>query len=171
MIFTEIFVEDCTYFNTMTSADPTHWTIPSSLNVSYSSNGMKFQPNSFVDSYLEIPLTKPYSVEFDLIQYSGNPTYLHYLWDSTKTTRQIFMGLSSGKTILDTYPSSSNYWNASIPQGSHVRIEVNEDNVKLYANDDLKLTKSYTMPSSSILGLAGSSNTTCTWKNIKIKPL
>ena len=75
------------------------------------------------------------------------------------------------KTIFDAYPNTDNGWNGSITQGSHVRIEINDDNAKLYVNDELKLTKTYTMPSESILGLAKSGGATTTWKNIKIKPL
>lgn len=77
----------------------------------------------------------------------------------------------SPKTVFDVYPNQDNAWNGSIAQGSHIKIEINEDNAKLYVNDDLKLTKTYTMPSSSILGLAKSGGATTTWKNIKIKPL
>lgn len=155
----------------MASADSTHWTIPSNANASYSSNGMKFQGSGWTDAYLNVPLTKPYSIEFDLTEWSNSPTYLHYIWDSTKTTRHLHMMYMSPKTVFDVYPNQDNAWNGSIAQGSHIKIEINEDNAKLYVNDDLKLTKTYTMPSSSILGLAKSGGATTTWKNIKIKPL
>jgi len=158
----------------MTSADNTHWTIPANANASYSSNGMKFSGNGWSDAYLNVPLTKPYSIEFDLTEWSSgssSPGCLHYLWDSTKTTRHLYTMYHNSKTIFDAYPNEDNSWNGSITQGSHVRIEINDDNAKLYVNDELKLTKTYTMPSSSILGLAKSGGATTTWKNIKIKPL
>ncbi|MEE1227201.1 MAG: Ig-like domain-containing protein [Bacteroidales bacterium] len=164
-------LQDCIYYHDMTSADSSHWTIPSNANASYSSNGMQFSGSGWSDAYLEVPLTKPYSVEFDLTQWSSNPSYLEYFWDSTKTTRYMHMMYMSPKTIFDTYPNQDNSWNGSISQGSHIKIEVNEDNAKLYVNDELKLTKSYSMPSSSLLGLGKSSNSPTTWKNIKIKPL
>lgn len=132
---------------------------------------MRFRGSGWSDAYLEIPLTKPYSYECDITEYTNTPSYLHYFWDSTKTTRHIQFGLNSGKTYLDVYPNIDNAFNGSITQGSHIKIEVNEDNLKLYVNDELKLTKTYTMPSTSILGLGKSSNCTTTWKNIKIKPL
>ena len=163
-------IEDAIYFNDMTSV-PSGWTIPSSANATYSSNGMQFRGSGWADAYLEVLLTKPYSVEFDLMAWSNNPSYLHYFWDSTKTTRLVQMGKSNTQTYLDEYPSTSNTYNNTIPQGSHVKIEINETDAKLYVDDELKLTKTYTMPSSSIFGLGKSSNCTTTWKNIKIKPL
>ena len=50
----------------MTSV-PSGWTIPSSANATYSSNGMQFRGSGWADAYLEVLLTKPYSVEFDLM--------------------------------------------------------------------------------------------------------
>lgn len=156
----------------MTSADSSHWTIPSSANASYSSDGMKLQGSSWTDCYLEIPLTKPYSVEFDLTQWTGSTTYLHYFWDSTKTTRLLQMSKrDDNKTLLDTPPSNTNLWNGVIQEGSHVKIEINNNDAKLYVNDDLKVTKSYSMPSTSIFGLATATSRSTTWKNIKVKPL
>lgn len=164
-------LEDCIYFHDMTSADSSHWTIPANANASYSSNGMKFSGASFCDAYLEVPLTKPYSVEFDLTEWSGSPNFLHYFWDSTKTTRHINTGYNNSKTSFDVYPNADNSFNGSIPQGSHIKIEIGNDVCKLYVDDTLKLTKSYTMLSSSILGLAKSGSCPITRKNIKIKPL
>lgn len=155
----------------MTSDDSSHWTIPSSANATYSSNGMQFGGSGWADAYLEVPLTKPYSIEFDLTQWRGSPCYLHYLWDSTKTTRIICFGGDTNRTYIDIYPNANNYWNSNISQGSHVKIEIGNDDAKLYVNDELKLTKSYSMPSSSILGLGKSGGNPTTWKNIKIKPL
>ena len=172
MIVSETFsLEDAIYFNTMTSA-PSGWTIPTNANATYSSNGMKLQGSAWTDCYLEVPLTKPYSVEFDLTQWTGSTTYPNYFWDSTKSTRHLQMyRTDGGKTVLDAYPSYNNSYSGSIAEGSHVKIEINNDNAKLYVNDELKLTKSYNMPSSSIYGVAAGTNRTTTWKNIKIKPL
>ena len=165
-------IEDCIYYHDMTSADSTHWTIPSSANASYSSSGMKLQGSAWTDCYLEIPLTKPYSVEFDLTQWSGATTYQHYFYDSTKATRLINMyKANDSTTVLDVSGSYANKWNSTIPEGSHVKIEVNSDNLKLYVNDDFKVGKSYTMPSSSIFGVSTATSRSVTWKNIKIKPL
>lgn len=164
-------LEDCIYFHTMTSADSTHWTIPSNANASYNSNGMKLSGSGWADSYLEIPLTKPYSVEFDITEWSSSPSYLHYFWDSTKTTRHLHMGRSESVTYFDVYPSTSNNLTYNIPQNCHIKFEINNDNAKLYVDNDVKLTKSYTMPSTSKLGLGKSSESTTRWKNIKIKPL
>lgn len=172
MLLQEIYeLEDCIYFHTMTSADSTHWTIPSNANASYNSNGMKLSGSGWADSYLEIPLTKPYSVEFDITEWSSSPSYLHYFWDSTKTTRHLHMGRNESVTYFDVYPSTSNNLTYNIPQNCHIKFEINNDNAKLYVDNDLKLTKSYTMPSTSKLGLGKSSGSTTRWKNIKIKPL
>ena len=164
-------LEDCIYYNTMTSADSTHWTIPSNANASYNSNGMKLSGSGWADSYLEIPLTKPYSVEFDITEWSSNPSYLHYFWDNSKSTRHIHMGRNNDGTYFDVYPNTSNYWNGTIPQNCHIKIEINNDEAKLYVDDVLKLTKSYSMPSTSRFGLGKSGGSSTTWKNIKIKPL
>lgn len=168
-------IEDCTYNRPMTSSDSTHWTIPSSANAIFSPNGMKFQPTSSTDCYLEVPLSKPYSIELDLIYKNGYPNYLTYLWDSTKSTRHICMGGviidNSVKTVLDVYPNNDNYWNNEISNNSHIKLEVNEDNIKLYVNNEFKVSKTYTMPSESIFGLGLTGGFTVTWKNIKIKPL
>ena len=165
-------IEDCTYYHDMTSADSTHWTIPASANASYSSNGMKLQGSSWSDCYLEIPLTKPYSVEFDLTQWTGSTTYMHYFYDSTKATRLLNVyKTDTNTTVLDVSGSYANRWSSTIPEGSHVKIEIDNDIARLYVNDDLKVSKSYTMPSKSIFGVTGATNRTTTWKNIKIKPL
>ena len=133
---------------------------------------MKLQSSSWSDCYLEIPLTKPYSVEFDLTEWSGSTTYMHYFYNSTKSTRLLNMyKTEAGNTALDEYPKTDNRYSGTIPAGSHVKIEINNDNAKLYVNDELKLTKSYNMPSTSIFGVTGATNRTTTWKNIKIKPL
>lgn len=161
-------LEDTIYYNSLTST-PNGWTIPSSANVTYSSDGMKLQGSSWTDCYLEIPLTKPYTVEFDLIDYIGITTYIY---DSSKSTRYIQMFSTNGNTtVLDTYPNYKNKFSGSIPKGSHVKMEIDESNVKLYVENVLKLTKSYTLPQSTIFGISISANSSTTWKNIKVKPL
>lgn len=164
-------LEDCIYFHDMTSADSTHWTIPSSAGASYSSNGMKLQGSSWSDCYLEIPLSKPYSVEFDLTQYTGTTTYMHYWYDTSKSRLFNMYKNDANKTILDVYPTNANGWNGTISQGSHVKIDINSDNVALYVDDDFKVSKTYTMPSSTLFGVTTAASRSTTWKNIKIKPL
>ena len=169
----EIFViQDCFYNSAMTSSD-NHWTIPSSAGVSYSSDVMKLQGSSFTDCYLEVPITVPSTIEFDLIDYTGANPYQMYFFNSTKTDRKFQIYRSDASyTIVDYYNSSSNRTYYTIPKGSHVKIQFNSNSVELYVDDTLILTKSnYSMVSPFIFGVATGGSRSTTYKNIKVKAL
>ena len=166
-------IQDCNYANDLTSSDG-HWTIPSSANASYSSNGMKLQGSSWSDCFLNIEITKPSSIEYDITDYGGDVKYQNYLWDSNKANRRFHMWFnnSSSLTIFDYYNSSANSINYTIPTGSHIKVNVKADSLELYVDDVLKITKSnYTMDSTFIFGLATGTSRSTTYKNLKIKPL
>lgn len=165
-------VKDCFYYHTMTSSDG-HWTIPSSAGVSYSSDGMKLQGSSFTDCYLEVPITVPSVIEFDLTDYTGSNGYSLYLFNGDKSTRLVQMYLGQSRyTILDNYNYSSNAIDYKIPIGSHVKMQVNSNSIELYVDDVLKITKSnYSMVSPYILSIATGTSRSTTYKNMKIKAL
>ena len=165
-------IEDYFYNNPMTSADSTHWTIPSNANATYSSNGMKLQGSSWADCYLEVPITKPCSIEYDMMDYAGTIPYYNYLYSSDKSQRLIIMyRQETGYTVLDTNGSTVNRIDYTIPKESHVKLQVNNDSIKLYVDNVLQISKSYSMPSSFVFGVTTAGSRSTTYKNIKVKAL
>lgn len=171
-VSTEIYsLEDCKYYHDMTSAN-NHWTIPSNATATYSSQGMKIQANSWADLFLEVPITKPASIEYDMTDYTGTVKYGNYFWDSTKANRY-FQMYSDGTplTVFDAYPNNSNRIAWDIPVGAHVKINIKEDTMELYVDDVLKLSKTYTMGSPFVFGISTGQNRSTTYQNVKIKPI
>lgn len=168
-------IQDCVYYNDMTSSDSTHWTIPASANATYSSNGMRIAGSSWTDCYLEIPISKPVSVEYDVTDYSysgSNPPLMNYTYLTDKSGREIqFNQSSDGYLILDKYPSNSNTTNYTLPKPCHIKIAFRDNIVEVYVDDVLKISKTYSMPSQFLFGVSTAGNRSTTYKNIKVKAL
>ena len=109
----EIFVIQDLQLNDPLTTDSGHWTIPSGANVSFNSNGMVLgASSSWKDIYLDVPITKPSEIEYEVVSWTGSNTYHLYFFDSTKANRLAHIyKTDTNRTVLDTYPSASNYWN------------------------------------------------------------
>ena len=164
-----ITIEDIKYYDPLTS-NKGHWTIPSGANVSFSNTGMYCGEGSWNDIYLEIPITKPCEITYDIVDWTGSNSYHLYLWDSTKANRLFHLyKTSSNYTVFDTYPSDTSSFQGTIATGSTVKIKVYTDKLELYVNDTLKVTKTYTISSPVIMSWLTASSRTTTYKNLKIK--
>lgn len=175
-LLSEIYeLEDCIYDHTMTSADSSHWTIPSSANATYDSNGMRIAGRSWSDCYLEIPISKPVSVEYDVTNYTytgANPPLTNYTYTTDKSARKIqFNQSSDGYLILDDYPNNKNSVRYNLPKPCHIKIAFKDNIVEVYVDDVLKINKSYSMPSQFLFGVSTAGNRSTTYKNIKVKAL
>ena len=169
-------VEDCIDYQPLTSnIHQSRWTIPSHTNISYSDEGMRISASAWADLYLNNQINKPCSIEWKMGSYSSM-LFNWYLWDTNKTTRYINPnefdnGITANRFTLDVYPSNSNYINYKPNVNDIIRLEVDNTECRLYVNDVLKITKSYTQSSPFILGFGTSTNRYSTVKNLKIKAL
>ena len=128
--------------------------------------------SSWKDIYLEVPITKPSEIEYEIVSWTGTNSYHLYFFDSTKTNRLFNLyKTDGGNTAFDTYPNYTNQWRSTIPQGATVKIKVLTDTMELYVNGELKVSKSYTMTNPFIMGVITASNRTTTYKNLRIKAL
>lgn len=174
MILQETFViEDCIDCDSLTSASG-KWTIPSSANATYSNNGMRIAGSSWSDCYFEEVLTKPYSVEFDLIDYgaSGSNTFYFavYFYNESKTRLGQVLSVNNGKTEIGQYGNALSI-TYTPPKGSHIKITIEDNLMKIFVDDELKASNTYNLPSTSIVGVTTSGSRNTTYKNWKIKPL
>ena len=179
MFVTETYdIQDCKYANDMTSADSTHWTIPSSANATYSSDGMHIQGSAWSDCYLEIPLDKPMSIMFDITSNgsTGNvPPFSTYIYDASNKDRKyhVFYEVNAHKLINDYYNNMTNASGSfTLPSAFNLEIKVKSDSIEVYLDGGLYVTKSnYSLVSPFIFGVTTASNRHTTYKNLKIKPL
>ena len=128
---------------------------------------------SWADLPLEIPITKPCEIEYDIVSWTGSSSYQLYLWDSTKTNRLFHLyrgGDGGGRTVFDTYPNYGNY-TTQLAQSCTVKIKVLTDSLELYVDGNYKVSKSYTMSSPLIMGFVCASSRSTTYKNLKIREL
>ena len=147
-------VEDCLFYDTMTS-ESDRWVRTSDIIVDIDSEGTKFSTNSNSEQQYRLPskyFTPPYSIEFDWItgggnqkmglelypdnQYSGDTFWYGSHWDS-----------GANKFLIQTYPSSTSSSKTeanitrSINPNDHLKFIVEPNNVKLYQNGELILSK------------------------------
>ena len=148
-------MEDCLFYDTMTS-ESDKWVRTSDIIVNIDSEGTKFSTNSNSEQKYKLPskyFTPPYTIELDWVegggnqkmglelypdnQYSGDTAWYGSHWDS-----------GANKFIISTYPSSTSsskteaYITRSINPNDHLKYIVEPNNVKLYQNGELILSKS-----------------------------
>lgn len=147
-------VEDCLFYDTMTS-ESDRWVRTSDIIVDIDSEGTKFSTNSNSEQQYRLPskyFTPPYSIEFDWVTGGGNQKMGLELWPDTKysgDTQWYGSHWDSGanKFIISTYPSStsSSKTEANITRNinpnDHLKWIVEPNNVKLYQNGELILSK------------------------------
>ena len=147
-------VEDCLFYDTMTS-ESDRWVRTSDIIVDIDSEGTKFSTNSNSEQQYRLPskyFTPPYTIEFDWVdgggnqkmglelypdaKYSGDTCWFGSHWDS-----------GVNKFLISTYPSStsSSKTEANITRdinpNDHLKFIVESNNVKLYQNSELILSK------------------------------
>ena len=147
-------VEDYLFYDTMT-IESDRWVRTSDIIVDIDSEGTKFSTNSNSEQQYRLPskyFTPPYSIEFDWItgggnqkmglelypdnQYSGDTIWYGSHWDS-----------GANKFLIQTYPSSTSSSKTeanitrSINPNDHLKFIVEPNNVKLYQNGELILSK------------------------------
>lgn len=148
-------MEDCLFYDSMTS-ESDRWVRTSDIIVNIDSEGTKLSTNSNSEQKYKLPskyFTPPYTIEFDWVegegnqkmglelypdnQYSENTHWYGSHWDS-----------GANKFIISTYPSSTSsskneaYITRSINPNDHLKFIVEPNNVKLYQNGELILSKS-----------------------------
>ena len=116
----------------------------------------------------------PLSIEYDLIDYHGTRQYTNHLINSTKTQKLIELknkefGVKG--TILDEYPNTDNWVDREILPNSHVKMEINTNNIRFFVNDSYYLTKMYNYESliQGYFSFAVKGGNRTTYKNLKIE--
>lgn len=147
-------VEDCLVYDTMTS-ESDRWVRTSDIIVNIDSEGTKFSTNSNSEQKYKLPskyFTPPYTIEFDWVEGGGNQKMGFELYPDAKYSGATFWYGShwdsgANKFIISTYPSStsSSKTEANITQdinpNDHLKFIVESNNVKLYQNSELILSK------------------------------
>lgn len=147
-------LEDCLVYDTMTS-ESDRWVRTSDIIVNIDSEGTKFSTNSNSEQQYRLPskyFTPPYTIEFDWVDGGGNQKMALELWPDTKYSGDTcwyggHWDSGANKFIISTYPSStsSSKTEANITQSinpnDHLKFIVEPNNVKLYQNGELILSK------------------------------
>lgn len=177
-------LEDCLVYDTMTS-ESDRWVRTSDIIVNIDSEGTKFSTNSNSQQLYMLTgkyFTPPYTIEFDWVEgggdqklglqpypssnYSGAVCWFASHWDS-----------GANKFIIGTYPSSTSsstneaYITRSIKPNDHLKYIVESNNVKLYQNGELILSKRQGKTfDTQYLCFYTKKNRIQKVKNLKIKP-
>lgn len=147
-------VEDCLVYDTMTS-ESDRWVRTSDIIVNIDSEGTKFSTNSNSEQKYKLPskyFTPPYTIEFDWVDGGGNQKMGFELYPDAKYSGDTFWYGShwdsgANKFLISTYPSStsSSKTEANITRdinpNDHLKFIVESNNVKLYQNSELILSK------------------------------
>lgn len=148
-------LEDCLFYDTMTS-ESDRWVRTSDIIVNIDSEGTKLSTNSNSEQQymlLSKYFTPPYSLEFDWITGGGNQKMGLELWPDDNYSGKYTLWYGShwdsgaNKFIISTYPSStsSSKTEADITRdinpNDHLKFIVEPNNVKLYQNGELILSK------------------------------
>ena len=147
-------VEDCLFYDTMTS-ESDRWSRTSDIIVNIDSEGTKLSTNSNSEQKYKLPnkyFTPPYTIEFDWVTGGGNQKMGFELYPNNQYSGDTFGYMShwdsgANKFIISTYPSStsSNKTEANITRSinpnDHLKFIVEPNNVKLYQNGELILSK------------------------------
>lgn len=147
-------MEDCLFYDSMT-IESDRWVRTSDIIVNIDSEGTKFSTNSSSEQQYRLPskyFTPPYTIEFDWVEGGGNQKMGFELYPNNQYTGDTFWYGShwdsgANKFLIQTYPSStsSNKTEANITRSinpnDHLKFIVEPDNVKLYQNGELILSK------------------------------
>lgn len=147
-------LEDCLVYDTMTS-ESDRWVRTSDIIVNIDSEGTKLSTNSNSEQQYRLPskyFTPPYTLEFDWVDGGGNQKMALELWSDTKYSEDScwygsHWDSGANKFIISTYPSStsSSKTEANITRdinpNDHLKFIVEPNNVKLYQNGELILSK------------------------------
>lgn len=147
-------LEDCLVYDTMTS-ESDRWVRTSDIIVNIDSEGTKFSTNNNSEQQYRLPskyFTPPYTIEFDWVDGGGNQKMALELWPDTKYSGDTcwygsHWDSGANKFIISTYPSStsSSKTEADITRdinpNDHLKLIVEPNNVKLYQNGELILSK------------------------------
>ena len=147
-------LEDCLVYDTMTS-ESDRWVRTSDIIVNIDSEGTKFSTNSNSEQQYRLPskyFTPPYTIEFDWVEGGENQKMAFQLLpDNTYSGDACWFGShwdrGANKFIISTYPSSTSsskteeYITRDINPNDHLKFIVESNNVKLYQNGELILSK------------------------------
>ena len=148
-------LEDCLFYDTMTS-ESDRWVRTSDIIVNIDSEGTKLSTNSNSEQQYTLPskyFTPPYTLEFDWVDGGGNQKMGFELWPDANYSGKYTLWYAShwdsgaNKFIISTYPSStsSSKTEADITRdinpNDHLKFIVEPNNVKLYQNGELILSK------------------------------
>lgn len=147
-------VEDCLVYDTMTS-ESDRWVRTSDIIVNIDSEGTKFSTNSNSEQKYKLPskyFTPPYTIEFDWVDGGGNQKMGLELYPDAKYSGDAHWYGShwdsgANKFIISTYPSSTSSSKTEvnitrdINPNDHLKFIVESNNVKLYQNSELILSK------------------------------
>ena len=147
-------LEDCLFYDTMTS-ESDRWVRTSDIIVNIDSEGTKLSTNSNSEEQYMLPskyFTPPYTIEFDWVTGGGDQKMGFQLWPDDNYSGYTFWYGShwdrgANKFIISTYPSSTSsskteeYITRDINPNDHLKFIVESNNVKLYQNGELILSK------------------------------
>ena len=148
-------LEDCLFYDTMTS-ESDRWVRTSDIIVNIDSEGTKLSTNSNSEEQYMLPskyFTPPYTIEFDWVTGGGKQKMGFELWpdDNYSGENTVWYGSrwdsGANKFIISTYPSSTSsskteeYITRDINPNDHLKYIVESNNVKLYQNGELILSK------------------------------
>lgn len=147
-------LEDCLVYDTMTS-ESDRWVRTSDIIVNIDSEGTKFSTNSNSEQQYRLPskyFTPPYTIEFDWVDGGGNQKMALELWpDANYSGDSCWYGShwdsGANKFIISTYPSSTSLRKTEVDitrdinPNDHLKFIVEPNNVKLYQNGELILSK------------------------------
>lgn len=149
-------LEDCLFYDTMT-AESGKWVRTRDIIVNIDSEGTKLSTNSNSEQKYKFPskyFTPPYTIELDWVEGGGYQKLGFELYPDNQyyEDNNVWYGshwdLGANKFIICTYPSSTSsskneaYITRSINPNDHLKYIVEPNNVKLYQNGELILSKS-----------------------------
>ena len=137
------------------TSESDRWVRTSDIIVNIDSEGTKFSTNSNSEQQYRLPskyFTPPYTIEFDWVEGGGNQKMgFELLPDTTYSGDTCWFGShwdsGANKFIISTYPSSTSsrkteaYITRDINPNDHLKFIVEPNNVKLYQNGELILSK------------------------------
>lgn len=154
LLFNILNLEDCLFYDTMTS-ESDRWVRTSDIIVNIDSEGTKFSTNSNSEQLYKLPskyFTPPYTIEFDWVEGGGNQKMGVQLYpDATCSGASCWYSghwdSGANKFTITTYPSSTSSSKTEtqitrdINPNDHLKYIVEPNNVKLYQNGELILSK------------------------------
>lgn len=147
-------LEDCLFYDTMTS-ESDRWVRSSDIIVNIDSEGTKLSTNRNSEEQYMLPgkyFTPPYTIELDWVDGGGNQKMALQLYPGSNCSGAgcwygSHWDSGANKFIIATYPSSTSsskneaYITRSINPNDHLKYLVESNNVKLYQNGELILSK------------------------------